>query len=160
MLSKARAAIGALAVAAVVAAGSVAAAPQAQAGSGFYGAQVHQVGGKKNYWNNRYRNNYRPRYYNNGWNNNWWVGPAIGFGAGVLLGSALTAPRYYAPSAPTLLWRPQRLLRPEIPVLQSLFRDLHGLRRPPALLPDPVSTPRPDGNEKGPPPGRPFAFLR
>jgi BA14K-like protein len=100
MLSKARAAIGALAVAAVVAAGSVAAAPQAQAGSSFYGAQVHQVGGKKNYWNNRYRNNYRPRYYNNGWNNNWWVGPAIGFGAGVLLGSALTAPRYYAPSAP------------------------------------------------------------
>jgi len=101
MLRKARAAIGGLAVAAVVAAGSVAAAPQAQAGSGFYGAQVHQVGGKKKYWNNRYYNNrYRPRYYSNGWNNNWWVGPAIGFGAGVLLGSALTAPRYYAPAAP------------------------------------------------------------
>ena len=101
MLSKARSAIGGLLAAAVVMAGSVAVVPQAEAASGFYGAQVYQVGGKKNYWNNRYYNNrYRPRYYSNGWNNNWWVGPAIGFGAGVLLGSALTAPRYYAPTAP------------------------------------------------------------
>ena len=92
-----RSAIGAVAVATMIAAGSLV-APVASAEPGYYGANVYQAasrnwrGGKN--WNRNWNNGH---YYNNGWNNNYWVGPAIGFGAGVLLGSALTAPRYYAP---------------------------------------------------------------
>lgn len=93
--------IGAVAVATMIAAGSLV-APSASAEPGYYGAKVYQVdnrwrGGKN--WNRNWSGN---RYYNRGWNGNYWVGPAIGFGAGVLLGSALTAPRYapryYAPA--------------------------------------------------------------
>jgi hypothetical protein len=89
--------IGGVAVAMMIAAGSLV-APPASADPGYYGAEVYQVGnrwkGGKN-WNRNWSSN---RYYNRGWNGNYWVGPAIGFGAGVLLGSALTAPRYYAPA--------------------------------------------------------------
>lgn len=89
--------IGGVAVATMIAAGSSVAAP-ANADPGYYGAEVHQVGnrwkGNKN-WNRNWNSN--RYYYNRGWNNNYWVGPAIGFGAGVLLGSALAAPRYYYP---------------------------------------------------------------
>jgi hypothetical protein len=89
--------IGGVAVAMMIAAGSLV-APPASADPGYYGAEVYQVGnrwkGGKN-WNRNWSGN---RYYNRGWNGNYWVGPAIGFGAGVLLGSALTAPRYYAPA--------------------------------------------------------------
>ena len=88
----------------MIAAAPLVAAP-ANADPGYYGAKVYQAGGRwqggKN-WNRSYDGG--GRYYNRGWYggwNNYWVGPAIGFGAGVLLGSALTAPRYapryYAP---------------------------------------------------------------
>jgi hypothetical protein len=94
-----RSAIGAVAVATMIVAGSLV-APAASAEPGFYGAKVYQVdnrwrGGKN--WNRNWNGG---GYYNRGWNGgygNYWVGPAIGFGAGVLLGSVLTAPRYYAP---------------------------------------------------------------
>jgi hypothetical protein len=91
--------VGGVALATMLAATSFVAAP-ASAGPAYYGAEVHQVGnrwkGGKN-WNRNWNGN---RYYNRGWNGGYnnWVGPAIGFGAGVLLGSALTAPRYYAPA--------------------------------------------------------------
>ncbi len=101
MWQKLKAGIGAIAVAATVSAGALTAAPAAQAGQSFNGAQVYQVGGKnwKKAWNNNryYNRGWNGRYYNNGWNNNNWVGPAIGLGAGVIIGSMLAAPRYYAP---------------------------------------------------------------
>jgi hypothetical protein len=92
--------IGGVAVAAMIAAGSLV-APPASADPGYYGAEVYQVGnrwkGGKNWNRNWNGNRYYNRGWNGGWNGNYWIGPAIGFGAGVLLGSALTAPRYYAP---------------------------------------------------------------
>ncbi|HET7716068.1 MAG TPA: BA14K family protein [Bauldia sp.] len=95
MLRYAKSAIGGVAVATMIAAGSVIAAPPANAEPGVYGGEVIKVGGWKSgkYWN---RNWNRGNWNNGNWNNgNWWVGPAIGFGAGVLLGSALSQPRYY-----------------------------------------------------------------
>lgn len=94
--------IGGVAVATMIAAESVV-APPASAEPGFYGAKVYQVdnrwrGGKN--WNRNWNGghyHYYNGYHYNGWYNNYWVGPALGFGAGVLLGSALAAPRYYAP---------------------------------------------------------------
>jgi len=105
MFRKLKAAVGALAVAATVAGGTVITAPAAQAEPGYHGAQVYQAGSKnwKKSWNNN-RNWNRgwngPRYYNNrNWNGNNWVGPAIGLGAGVIIGSMLAAPRYAPPAA-------------------------------------------------------------
>ena len=95
-----RSAIGAVAVAATISAGAMVAAPAAVAQPTFHGAEVYQVGGKnwKRSYNNRnwnHRNYNYGRYYNNrGWNNNNWVGPAIGLGAGVIIGSMLAQPRY------------------------------------------------------------------
>jgi hypothetical protein len=104
MSTKLKSAVGALAVAAMVAAGSMVTVPAAHAEPSFQGAQVYQVGGKnwKRSWNNN-RNWNRGwnngRYYNNrGWNGNNWVGPAIGLGAGVIIGSMLAAPRYAPPA--------------------------------------------------------------
>ena len=105
MSTKIKSAVVALAVAAMVAAGSITAVPAAQAEPSFHGAQVHQVGGKnwKKGWNNNRnwnRGGWNGRYYNNrGWNGNNWVGPAIGLGAGVIIGSMLAAPRYAPPPA-------------------------------------------------------------
>ena len=108
MFQRFRAAFGAVAVAATVAGGALATAPSAQAGQTFNGAHVHQVGGKnwkKSWNNNRYYNRgwngryYNGRYYNNGWNGNNWIGPVIGLGAGVVIGSMLAAPRYAPPPA-------------------------------------------------------------
>ena len=102
MLKFLKSAISGVAVAATIAAGSLVSVSSASAEPGFYGAEVIQVGGRgwnghKN-WNRNWNGHYNYGHWNNGWNNNWWVGPAIGFGAGVLLGSALTQPRYYAPA--------------------------------------------------------------
>jgi hypothetical protein len=102
MLSLWKSTIGGMALATMIAATPFV-APPASADPGYYGAEVYQVGGNRwkggKNWNRSY--NGGGRYYNRGWyggwNNNYWIGPAIGFGAGVLLGSALTAPRYYAP---------------------------------------------------------------
>lgn len=116
-LRRTRTALGGVALAAAVAASPLAAAASplgvtravapAQADSGM----VHYVGNKKN-WNKGkwtgpgkksgyycrncgYRGGY---YYRPYYNNNWWVGPAIGFGTGVIVGGLLTQPRYYAPA--------------------------------------------------------------
>ena len=111
MLNLTKSAIAGVAVATMIAASSLASVPAANAEPGFYGAEVIKVGsrgwkGGKNWnrnWNGgghyNYRN-YNYGHYNYGWNNNWWVGPAIGFGTGILLGSVLAQPRYYyAPRA-------------------------------------------------------------
>ncbi len=103
MLKFTRSAIGGVAVATMIAAGSLVAVPAASAEPGLYGAEVIKVGsrnwkGGKN-WNRNYnRGNYNYGRWNNNWNNGWnnaWVGPVIGLGAGVLIGSALAQPRYY-----------------------------------------------------------------
>lgn len=109
MFNRTGSVLGGLAVAAMIAAGSVVAAPAAQAGPNYYGAKVYQAGNKnwksgKNWNYGRHYNH--GRYYNRGWNNNYWVGPAIGFGAGVLLGTALAQPRYYYPPAPRYRYAP------------------------------------------------------
>jgi hypothetical protein len=91
--------IGGVAIATMIAAGTLV-APPASADPGYYGAQVHQIGNRWKSGKNWNRNwNHNRYYYNRGWNGNYWIGPAIGFGAGVLLGSALAAPRYYYPPA-------------------------------------------------------------
>ena len=110
MLKLIRSAVTGAAMAATIAAGSLVSAPAANAEPGIYGAEVIKVGGHGwkggNNWNRNWNGgghynygHYNYGHYNYGWNNNWWVGPAIGFGAGVLLGTALAQPRYYAPPA-------------------------------------------------------------
>jgi BA14K-like protein len=81
----------------------------ANADSG-YGGMVHYVGNKN--WNKgkwtgpgkksgsycRNCGGYRSYGYYGPYYNNWWVGPAIGFGTGLFVGSILAQPRYYAPA--------------------------------------------------------------
>jgi BA14K-like protein len=91
MLRRMQAVIGSVTLAAVIAATSMTLVP-ASAAATFQGAQVYQVGGRHGNWNNNHWNN----NYRHG-NNNYWVGPAIGFGTGLFLGTILAQPRYYAP---------------------------------------------------------------
>lgn len=86
--------VGGVAAAAMIAVGSLAASP-ASADPGFYGAKVYQVGNRNWKGNKNWNRNWNNGCCYRGWNGNYWIGPAIGFGAGVLLGSVLTAPRYY-----------------------------------------------------------------
>ena len=153
MLKLTRSAIGGVAVATMIAAGSLVAVPAANAEPGFYGAEVIKVGsrswkGGKN-WNRNWNGGGHYNYgrwnnnWNNGWNNNWWVGPAIGFGAGVLLGSALAQPRYYyAPPVLPAAWATAtptaiRSTGPTIPTPGP-----NGLRRPAAPLLHPIAVTR------------------
>lgn len=106
MLTKAKTAITGIATAALIAAGSFAGVPTAQAETAFHNGMVQTVAwngkGKWRQGNNWHKeNNWR---HNGGWNNNgWrrhngnnWVGPAIGFGTGLFIGSMLAHPRVYA----------------------------------------------------------------
>jgi hypothetical protein len=91
-------AIGGVVIAAMIAANSFVAVSTADAEPAFYGAKVYQAGNRNWKRGNWGRGNWNHGNWNNGhWNNSYWVGPAIGLGAGILLGSMLAAPRYYGP---------------------------------------------------------------
>ncbi len=93
-------------VMAMIVAGSTLAPPSAYAGSGYTGGSVYYVGGnnwKKGKWTGSgnkggyYCRNCGGRYYG-GYGYAPWVGPAIGFGTGLFVGTLLAQPRYYAPA--------------------------------------------------------------
>ena len=94
MLKSTKTTIAGIATAAMLAASSFAIVPAAQADSGLTaGAQVEQIRfeGPPN----------RGNWHGGGhWDNGRWIGPAAGFGAGVVIGSLLAQPRYYAPARP------------------------------------------------------------
>jgi BA14K-like protein len=91
MIRRAKLIGGGTAVTMMIAAVSMTAIP-ASADPALPGAQVYQVGNRHGNWNNNHW-----RYNNWRGNNNYWVGPAIGFGTGLFLGTILAQPRYYAP---------------------------------------------------------------
>ena len=150
MLKLTRSAIGGVAVATMIAAGSLVAVPAANAEPGLYGAKVYKVGsrswkGGKN-WNRNWNGGGHYNYgrWNNNWNygwNNYWVGPAIGLGAGVLLGSALAQPRYYAPRYAPVGNR-DAYCHQKYRSYNSYTGHLHGLRRQAAPLLHPVAVTR------------------
>ncbi len=83
-----------LGVAAMVAASSLTVVPTASAGNKGHGSYHGKYHG--NYHSN-YHGNYNHGYYHHSYSNNYWVGPAIGFGTGLLFGSILAPHYYYAP---------------------------------------------------------------
>lgn len=99
MLGRKSSFIGVAAAVAMIFAGSLAATP-ASAGSSYHGAKVYQAGYKNwkgGSWNKKSWNKTKKNWKkNNNWNQPNWVAPAIGFGAGIVAGSLLAQPRYYA----------------------------------------------------------------
>lgn len=105
MLNLTKTTIGA-AVAAMIAAGPLSTVPSANAEPTYANGMVQQVrdNGKPGNWNGNGRpgnwnhgGNWNHRPYYRGNNNNW-VGPAIGLGTGLVIGSMLAQPRYAAPA--------------------------------------------------------------
>jgi hypothetical protein len=106
MWERAKSVIGGVAAAAMVGATALTPVP-ADAQPGYQQSMVQMVGwdpkhhGDWNGGNNWNQNNWN---HHDGHHHNDWVGPAIGFGAGILLGSILAqphygpAPRYVAPA--------------------------------------------------------------
>lgn len=85
MLTKTKLAVSAAGIAAVVGATALASQP-AFAGPGAHGMHFQGgMGGGGDWW--------RFHHHHGGG----WIGPAVGFGAGVAVGSALAAPYYAAP---------------------------------------------------------------
>ena len=102
MLERAKSVIGTAAAAAMICATALTASvPVANAQPAYQDGMVQTVGwhpAKKRNWKHNNWHYYNGHYYNGHYDNDW-VGPAIGFGAGVLFGSILAQP-YYRYSAP------------------------------------------------------------
>lgn len=92
--------IGSVAIAtAIIASSFMVRVPVAHAEPAYGSATVQTVGWKKKYkkaYKKGWRGPYRPYTYYSPYRKNYWVGPAIGFGAGLIVGSILVAPPGYA----------------------------------------------------------------
>ncbi len=102
MLEPAKSVSGIAASTAIICATALTAAPAANAQPGYQYGTVQTVDWhpkKKGNWKKKTGKHGNWKHYG-GYHDNDWVGPAIGFGAGVLFGSILAQPYYYRYSAP------------------------------------------------------------